>query len=469
MNSQPSTHSERLLFVTGRLAEPLVRRVVHEVGEAVGFDADVHVLGISVAALMHADWVARKLTIDGDYDRVILPGWCQGNLALLREEFGVPFELGPKDIRDLPSMFGTEPQEPADLSMSDVEILAEINHAPRLNDAEILRVARHYRDSGADIIDVGTVPGESWARADDVTRMLVGEGFRVSIDSFDRAEVESAVAAGAELVLSANSSNVEWAADLDAELVVIPDDPRDVSTLESTMETLSDTGRPFRIDPILEPIGFGFAASLARYYEVRRRWPDVPVMMGIGNLTELTDVDTAGMNVLLASLCQELRIGSVLTTEVIGWARSAVKEFDLARRLVRHAVVNQTLPKHVDASLIMLRDADVSEYGEETLTGMAAQLTDPNFRIFVERGEVHIMNRDGYWRGTDAFELFDTFTPETGPLDAAHAFYLGYELAKAVTALVLGKQYTQDQALRWGFLTVPEPSAHQRRRQQRDA
>ena len=39
-----------------------------------------------------------------------------------------------------------------------------------------------------------------------------------------------------------------------------------------------------------------------------------------------------------------------------------------------------------------------------------------------------------------------------------HAFYLGYEMAKAVTALTLGKNYVQDQALRWGFLTRPEGS-----------
>jgi hypothetical protein len=45
-------------------------------------------------------------------------------------------------------------------------------------------------------------------------------------------------------------------------------------------------------------------------------------------------------------------------------------------------------------------------------------------------------------------------------VDPSHAFYLGYEMAKAVTALTLGKNYTQDQALRWGFLSVPETSAH---------
>ena len=46
---------------------------------------------------------------------------------------------------------------------------------------------------------------------------------------------------------------------------------------------------------------------------------------------------------------------------------------------------------------------------------------------------------------------------DVGP---AHAFYLGYELAKAVTALTLGKNYLQDQALRWGFLTAAEQEHH---------
>ena len=41
-------------------------------------------------------------------------------------------------------------------------------------------------------------------------------------------------------------------------------------------------------------------------------------------------------------------------------------------------------------------------------------------------------------------------------MDPNHAFYLGYEMAKAVTALTLGKDYRQDQALDWGYLTKPE-------------
>ena len=50
-----------------------------------------------------------------------------------------------------------------------------------------------------------------------------------------------------------------------------------------------------------------------------------------------------------------------------------------------------------------------------------------------------------------------------GVSDPSHAFYLGYELMKARTALTLSKTYRQDQALEWGFLTVPEVSHIARR------
>jgi hypothetical protein len=62
------------------------------------------------------------------------------------------------------------------------------------------------------------------------------------------------------------------------------------------------------------------------------------------------------------------------------------------------------------------------------------------------------MNSELHLAGEDPFELFREMKVE----DASHAFYLGYEMAKAVTALTLTKNYTQDEALRWGFLTREE-------------
>jgi dihydropteroate synthase-like protein len=451
--------AQRILFVTGRLAEFSLRRVLDGLSRQAGFESEVAVLGISVAALMQTDWVRRKLQVPAGIDRIILPGWCQGDIRQLAAQWGVPFELGPKDLHDLPDYFGQAKTRSAGYGGCDIEILAEINHAPRMSDAEILRRAAGFREEGADVIDLGCIPGETWGRAGEVTRLLRQEGFRISIDSFDRGEVEASVAAGAELVLSCNGTNCDWAAELPAELVVIPDDPRDLASLDRTADFLAARGARFRLDPVLEPIGFGFAASLGRYLEIRRKWPAAEIMMGVGNLTELTEVDTAGINVLLAGFCQEQGIRSVLTTEVINWGRSAVREFDLARRLVYHSIRQQVLPKHVDSRLVMLRDPKLREMGPEELQNLAGQLKDPNYRIFVERGELHLMNRDGYWHGSDPFELFD----QLQGLDPAHAFYLGYELAKAVTALTLGKQYRQDEALQWGFLTVPERSRHEGR------
>ena len=100
------------------------------------------------------------------------------------------------------------------------------------------------------------------------------------------------------------------------------------------------------------------------------------------------------------------------------------------------------------------------------LAELAARMTDRNFRLFAEDGRLHVLNDKMHLEGTDPFALFDEMQRRE-PIDPSHAFYLGYEMAKAVTALTLGKNYTQDQALRWGFLTVPEES-HQAKMKQKE-
>src|SRR5207247_1751499 len=77
----------------------------------------------------------------------------------------------------------------------DIEIVAEVNDAPRLAREAIRREAEYYRASGADIIDIGCTPGREFPGLGDVVRELVGAGMRVSIDSFDPGEIGAAVAA----------------------------------------------------------------------------------------------------------------------------------------------------------------------------------------------------------------------------------------------------------------------------------
>jgi dihydropteroate synthase-like protein len=433
----------------------------------VDFDFSVGVLGLSVAALMTPEWVARRVAPPAGTTRVVLPGYCLGDLAAVQMAVGTPVDRGPKDLRDLPGWFSAPPADDSDYGRYTIEILAEINHVPRLSREELLGAARRLLADGADVIDLGCNPGETWVDVADAVRLLRDEGTRVSIDSMNPAEIEPAVRAGAELVLSVNSSNVDWAVDWGCEVVVVPDVPETLAGLDQNVARLAAAGVRVRIDPVLAPIGFGFAASLARYLDVRARYPDAEIMMGIGNLTELTDVDSAGINTLLLGFCQELGIRSVLTTQVINWARSSVRECDLARRLAYHSVNGRVLPKHVEPALVLLRDPLVHEYGAATLDRMAAEIKDSNYRLFVEGGELHIISAGLHLSGTDPFALLAQLQqlPDR-PLDASHAFYLGYELAKARTALTLGKDYRQDQALDWGFLTVTEQSHQGRRRSQ---
>lgn len=467
------THTrEQIHFITGKLAEHSLRQVLERLAPRVGFDYTVGVMNITVAALMTTPWIARKLaassaipSTDGSplpalppgTTRIVLPGECSGPLEAIRAVTNVPVERGPEDLRRLDEFFGQESRDLSDYGAFDIQIIAEINHAPRQSLAAILVEARQLQANGADVIDIGCDPGSIWANVGDAVKMLVDAGIRVSIDSFEPREIAVAVRSGASLVLSVNSTNVAAAADWGCEVVAVPDVPATMAGLYDTVERLAREGVPVRIDPVLEPIGFGFAESLGRYLNVRRSFPDAEMMMGIGNLTELTDVDSAGINALLIGFCQEVGIRSVLTTQVIHWAQSSVRECNLARMLSHHAVTHRTLPKHVEPRLISLRGGKPQSHGDEVLDRLAEAIRDPNFRIFAERDAIHLVGARVHLESRDPFLLFERLeAAAAGTLDPSHAFYLGYEISKAVTALTLGKDYRQDQPLDWGHLTQAE-------------
>src|SRR5262245_64599584 len=95
---------KRVHFVTGRLAEPALRRVLAEMSP--GFSYDVAVMGITVAALMTTEWIARSLAVPPGTDLVLIPGLCEGDPAAIADKVGVVVEKGPKDLREIPSHFG---------------------------------------------------------------------------------------------------------------------------------------------------------------------------------------------------------------------------------------------------------------------------------------------------------------------------------------------------------------------------
>ena len=450
-----SPPAEHIHFVTGRLAQYALEAIVPPLAADVGFTYSIDVLPITVAALMSPEWIAKHIQVPATANRIIIPGYCAGDLQPLEATINIPIEVGPRDLRQLPAYFSRK-AAPLDYGQYDLQIIAEINHCPRLTLEEICSRAAALRADSADLIDIGCEPGRPWPGITDAVHALRDDGHRVSIDSLNPKEIEPAVRAGAELVLSVNSSNRKAAADWGVEVIAIPDDPKTLAGLDDTIDHLAKAGVPLRIDPILEPIAFGFAHSLGRYLEVRRRYPDAEIMMGVGNLTELTDVDSAGINTLLLGFCQEIGIRSVLTTQVINWARSSVRECDLARRLMFHAVNNRVLPKHLEPKLLMLRDKQITETPVEQIAQLAANIRDNNYRLFVSGSEIHLVSSQLHLHDADPFVLMEQLRQTATTLDASHAFYLGYEMCKARTALTLGKNYQQDESLDWGLASRAE-------------
>ena len=175
--------------------------------------------------------------------------------------------------------------------------------------------------------------------------------------------------------------------------------------------------------------------------------------MGIGNLTELTHADSAGTNALLLGIISELKIKHLLATEVSEHCRCAVREADLARRIMYASRIDNIPPKGYDNGLMALHERKPFPYDIDEIKEFAAEIKDPNFRIQINEDGVHIYNRDGLHSSIDPYELYPNLEVED---DGGHAFYLGVELARAQIAWQLGKRYEQDEELNWGVATKKE-------------
>ncbi len=435
----------RYLFVTGKLAAQSLSDTLKTMSR--NLEYELTILPISVAALMDTCFIEKHLASAIGCDKVILPGLCKGDLELIEDKLGVEVIRGPKSLKDIPACFGMARQLEG-YGAHRVKILAEIVDAYQLSLDDILARASYFKASGADIIDLGCPLKGGFPDIESVIKALKAKGFLVSVDSFNAEDILKADQAGADFLLSVNSQNIELARRLRCKVVVIPDFDQGLESLERNITKLEAWHIPYIIDPVLNPIGFGFTDSIAAFINARRKHPQAEMLMGLGNLTELTGADTTGVTAVMAGIISELGIDYVLTTEVVSWARGAVREIDLARRLMYYACQNKVLPKHLNDGLITVKDPPFETFAEDELRAMQAQLRDSNIRIFADRHFIYLFNNHLFIKDTDVEAIFDRLDIK----DASHAFYLGREMQKALLAVRLGKQYIQEEELRWGYL-----------------
>lgn len=515
----------RVLLVTGQIAKEMVEGYARESP----VETSVLALRVPVAALLTPRQIAReirKMDLRG-FDMILVPGLITGDVSIVEKTVSIPAFKGPRYAADLPAvldalgqmklsktvpacdllkdellrkaledMKAVEKDQDALLKNSGnmligglavgrdfpMRIMAEIIDAPLLSDEELRKRARRYVESGAEIIDVGMIAGE--ARPKDAERAVkaVKEAVNVpvSIDTLDPEEMKSAVSAGVNLILSVDAGNAEDVAQFAHEVtvVVIPTNHRGghfpkeamerVKALEENIKRVTQLGMTKVVgDLILDPVNVpGTLESLVAYHGFARRNPSIPLLFGVGNVTELMDADSPGINALLAGLASEVGASILLTTEGSDKARGSVGELATASRMMFLAKRRSSVPKDLGLDLLLLKDKRNREepYSRRVemetqvimAKGVKAAQFDPrgHFKIMVDRDGESIValhfstaghgKPDAVIKGKDAEEVYMKIIEMDLITRLDHAAYLGRELGKAEIALKTGKGYIQD-------------------------
>ena len=442
--------SKKILFLTGKLAERQLSRILDSMKPE--FNYKINQIGVSVAALMSENIIMRRVTKEKGYDKIIVPGKFRGDLQKLSNFFDIPVERGPDDLTNLPDYFGLEYQE-QNLKDNDCMIFSEIVDATILSVDQILNRAFEYKKDGADVIDLGCMPDTKFNHLEETILKLKENGFLVSVDSANNDELLRGGKAGADYLLSISEKNVKLLDEVNSIPVLIPAKQGDMISLERIIKKVKKMNRHFFADPILDPIHYGFADSISRFLSIRKKFPDINLLMGTGNLTELTDCDSTGVNTILMGLVSELNIKAVLVVQVSNHCRTSIKETDMARRLMFYAKKNQRLPIGINNSLMCLKDRKLNRSEVEEIRDLKTLIKDKNYRILLSEKRIHLFNKDILKTGSDPYDFFDSLDLSN---DISHAFYLGVELSRAQIALQLGKNYSQDNELSWGIIKTDE-------------
>jgi dihydropteroate synthase-like protein len=439
--------SEKIMFITGKLAERQLRRILKAMKPE--FSYKINQIGVNVAALMSENILMRRVTKDDEIDRIIVPGKFRGDLEKLSRFFKVPVKRGPDDLRHLPDYFGLDGQE-ENLTEYDCLIFAEIVDATILSTSQIIERANQYKKDGANIIDLGCMPDTNFTHLEETIFKLKEEGFKVSIDSANNDELLRGGKAGADYLLSISEKNSSITEHVDSIPILIPSEPGNLGSLERLVKKFLVDKKIFFADPILDPIHYGFVESINRYRELRKKFPKINILMGTGNLTELTDSDSSGVNTILMGLVSELSINGVLVVQVSNHCRNSIKETDKARKLMYFAKKNQRLPVGIDKNLMCLIDRKLDRMEPHEIQEIKALIKDKNYRIILSKEGINIFNSESHKIGSDPYDFYDSLKVEN---DASHAFYLGVEIARAQIAHQLGKNYNQDNELEWGLVS----------------
>ena len=381
---------KNILFITGKLAEKGLRTVIESI-ENKDFTYEIRNLNVNVAALLTTDMIERRIGNIDSFDEIIIPGRVRGDLESLKENINKKIIRGPDELKDLPTLFGASPVK-YDLSKFETSIFGEITDALNMTVEEVIKRAEYFRLEGADVIDIGCLPNKKFPHLEEIVQELKNRNFYVSIDSHNTEELIRGSKAGADYLLSIKDETYHILENLDSYPVLIPTD-NNMPNFYKLIDRAIQDKLTFIADPILDPISYGFTKSIERYIYLREKYPDIHIMIGIGNITELTHADTSGINMIMLGIVEELKLNHILTTQVSRHCSTVIRETDLARRIIHAASENNITPKHINNGLLINHGHKDYAYTSDELSDMKSNIKDKNYRIYVNDDGVHLFNK----------------------------------------------------------------------------
>ena len=252
----------------------------------------------------------------------------------------------------------------------------------------------------------------------------------------------------------------------------VPENPMDrVNLLEHLLKKAKSLGLTNIIcDLILNPIHVpSLLDSIIAFREFSLRNPQIPLMMGVANVTELIDADSPGINALMVGIASELGISMILTTEHSDKTRGSVRELSIATKMMYISKMKGIPPKNLGLDLLLLKEKRKSEIEYYDLEKLAQTILytnsvpkyyepDPKgfFRIFVDRrrNEIVVLHfpkgekrPDVVIRGKSVSSIIYKLTTLGLISNLNHAAYIGAELEKAYIAIKTGRSYVQDKEI----------------------
>ncbi len=491
----------KVLLVTGRLMEDRVRQIAETYGH------DVFVAPVDIAAFVKA----RHLKNISDHDLILVPGYSGADLYEVERITSIRTAKGPKDLSNLDVVLENLPglalsktvpacemlkKELAQKALSEIaevdsrmvkkrllkkpgnftigrlaagldfpmRVIAEIVDADLMTDSEVFERAKYYLAQGADIIDIG-ISTTAPLRVSELVKTLRSLSVPLSVDTMEADNIRAAIEAEADMILSLDPELINTLTPTDIPVVLVPGKEK-FNTAEDQLKALEKNIKLARsrgfgeviADPILRPIGSGAAGSISLYRDLGDSG-NTPMLMGVGNVTELLDADSTGINAALAGIAMECGVSLLLTTEASDKTRGSVKELKTAALMMFLAKIRKTHPKDLGIDLLCYKEKtrpqeiptfSVNKVHAKKSTGKRDPLGD--FTILIDDNKiVAIHSREGVASiaimGDNARDICDTIMGRGLISEMSHATYLGRELDKAEIALQTGRGYVQDAGL----------------------